>query len=90
MDKYANFIELAQNEREGEDYTILLRESNSKFAIIAPHGGGIEPGTLDLADAVASSDHTFYAFKGIKKTDLFYKFVNTLKGDLCLKPSLKI
>lgn len=68
MDKYANFIELEQNEREGEDYTILLRESNSKFAIIAPHGGGIEPGTIDLADAVASSDHTFYAFKGIKKT----------------------
>lgn len=68
MDKYANFIELKQNEREGEDYTILLREANSKFVIIAPHGGGIEPGTIDIADAVASSEHTFYAFKGIKKT----------------------
>ena len=68
MDKYANFIELEQNEREGEDYTILFREANSKFLIISPHGGGIEPGTIDLADAVASSDHTFCAFKGIKKT----------------------
>lgn len=72
MDKYANFIELKQNEREGEDYTILLREANSKFVIIAPHGGGIEPGTIDIADAVASSDHTFYAFKGIKKREIKY------------------
>ena len=67
MDKYANFIELERNEREGEDYAILLREANSKIAIIAPHGGGIEPGTIGIADAVASSDYTFYAFKGIKK-----------------------
>ncbi len=67
MDKYSNFIELEQNEREGEDYTILFREANSKFLIISPHGGGIEPGTIDIADAVASTDHTFYAFKGIKK-----------------------
>ena len=72
MDKYANFIELKQNEREGEGYTILLREANSKFVIIAPHGGGIEPGTIDIADAVASSDHTFYAFKGIKKREIKY------------------
>jgi len=71
MDKYANFIELEQNEREGEDYTILLRKSNSNFAIIAPHGGGIELGTIDLADAVASNDHAFYAFKGIKENGSF-------------------
>jgi phage replication-related protein YjqB (UPF0714/DUF867 family) len=33
---------------------------------MAPHGGGIEPGTVDVADAVAAGDHTFYAFKGLK------------------------
>jgi phage replication-related protein YjqB (UPF0714/DUF867 family) len=33
---------------------------------MAPHGGGIEPGTLDIADAIAGREHTFYAFKGIK------------------------
>jgi phage replication-related protein YjqB (UPF0714/DUF867 family) len=33
---------------------------------MAPHGGGIEPGTLDIADALAGGEHTFYAFKGIK------------------------
>jgi len=67
MDKYANYSELKQHESQGEDYVILLREGNSRIAVIAPHGGGIEPGTIDIADAVAGSEHTFYAFKGIKK-----------------------
>lgn len=67
MDKYTNYNELKQHERQGEDYVILLREGNSRIALIAPHGGGIEPGTIDIADAVAGSEHTFYAFKGIKK-----------------------
>ena len=68
MDKYVDYAELEQKEREGEDYAILYREADSKVAVMAPHGGGIEPGTIDIADAVAGSDHTFYAFKGIKKT----------------------
>ena len=68
MDKYKDFSELEQNEREGQDYTILFRELDSEIAIMAPHGGGIEPGTLDIADALAGSDYSFYAFKGIKKT----------------------
>jgi phage replication-related protein YjqB (UPF0714/DUF867 family) len=68
MDKYKNFAELKQHEREGEDYKILYRELDSEIAIMAPHGGGIEPGTLGIADALAGSDYSFYAFKGIKKT----------------------
>lgn len=67
MDKYANFAELEQNEKEGEEYTILYRGADSNIAVMAIHGGGIEPGTIDIADAIAGSDHTFYAFKGIKK-----------------------
>ena len=68
MDKYTNFAELKQNEREDEDYTILYRELPSKITIMAPHGGGIEPGTIDIADYLAGCDHTFYAFKGLKKS----------------------
>ncbi|QTA79920.1 Poly-gamma-glutamate hydrolase family protein [Desulfonema limicola] len=66
-DKYKNFDELKQNEVENKDYKILYREVNSKFAIIAPHGGGIEPGTIDIADITAGCDYTFYGFKGLKK-----------------------
>ncbi|MCD6184353.1 MAG: poly-gamma-glutamate hydrolase family protein [Deltaproteobacteria bacterium] len=68
MDKYANYADLEQTEREGEDYAILYRKADCKIAIMAPHGGGIEPGTIDIADAIAKSEYTFYAFKGIRKT----------------------
>ncbi len=68
MDMYTSFRELAQHEAEGTDYVILARKGASSVAIIAPHGGGIEPGTADIADAVAADQHAFAAFKGIKKT----------------------
>ena len=68
MDRYTNIAELKQNEREDEDYTILYRELPSEIAIMAPHGGGIEPGTIDIADYLAGCDYTFYAFKGLKES----------------------
>ena len=68
MDRYSSFAELSRNEREGQDYTILFRQRDSRFAIIAPHGGGVEPGTMDIAEALAGSDFSFYAFKGTKKS----------------------
>jgi phage replication-related protein YjqB (UPF0714/DUF867 family) len=67
MGKYANYEDLQQHEREGEDYVLIFREDNSRIAIFAPHGGGIEPGTVEIADGVAGAEHNFYAFKGIKK-----------------------
>ncbi|ACN14827.1 hypothetical protein HRM2_17210 [Desulforapulum autotrophicum HRM2] len=67
-DKYTNYDELSQNERLNADYAILHREVDSKIVVISPHGGGIEPGTIDIGDAIAGCDHTFYAFKGLKKS----------------------
>jgi phage replication-related protein YjqB (UPF0714/DUF867 family) len=69
VDTYADFAELEKNETKGIDYDILFRQADSKIAIMALHGGGIEPGTFDIADAIAGNDHTFYAFKGLKKTE---------------------
>ncbi len=65
-DRYANFDELRRNESENGDYAVFYREVDSDVAILAPHGGGIEPGTADIADALAGCDYTFYAFKGLK------------------------
>jgi len=65
-DTYANYAQLARHETEGQDYVLICRQGTSSVALIAPHGGGIEPGTVDLADAVAVADHSLYAFKGIK------------------------
>jgi len=67
MDKYNNFAELKKNEKEGKDYLILSRNADSAIAVMAPHGGGIEPGTLDLADEIAGKNFLFYSFTGIKK-----------------------
>ena len=66
MDKYRNFQELKRHEREGTDYVLCIRRGSSGIAVIAPHGGGIEPGTGDFADRVAGNEHTFYCFKGMK------------------------
>ncbi len=68
MDKYKNFEELKLHEQEGIDYEICARQGSSGIAVIALHGGGIEPGTMDIADSVAGIEHSFYCFKGIKKT----------------------
>ena len=53
--KYTNYDELRQNERENVDYAIFHRGADSQIAVMAPHGGGIEPGTIDIADAMAGN-----------------------------------
>lgn len=36
------------------------------MAIVAPHGGGIEPLTAELAYSIAGDDHNFYVLMGLK------------------------
>lgn len=67
-DRYSNFQELSLNETTGVDYRILLRQAQTEFTILTPHGGGIEPGTSEIADAIASEEFSFYAFEGLKST----------------------
>jgi phage replication-related protein YjqB (UPF0714/DUF867 family) len=67
-DKYRNFAELARNERSGIDYRVLVRRAAPAFAILTPHGGGIEPGTSEIADAIACEEFSFYAFEGLKSS----------------------
>lgn len=66
-DIYASFAELCAREIEGIDFRIVDREGSTRFAIVAPHGGGIEPGTAEIADAVAAADHSLYSFQGLKR-----------------------
>lgn len=66
-DKYASFARLAKCERAGTDYRIQTRPTRSDTLIIAPHGGGIERGTSELAAAVADDDLSLYVFEGTKK-----------------------
>ena len=62
-DKYKDFTQLAANESAGVDYQIRTRPAGTTL-VLAPHGGGIEPGTSELAEAIAASDHSFYILRG--------------------------
>ncbi|BBO75083.1 hypothetical protein DSCW_25000 [Desulfosarcina widdelii] len=66
MPSYPSFAALQKNEVLGVDYRIRVRRGLSGIAIMAIHGGGIEPGTTEVADAVAGQWHTFYTFSGLK------------------------
>lgn len=66
VDLYPSFAHLSRCEREGRDYRIRWRMGGSGIAIVAPHGGGIERGTSEVADGIAGREHGFYAFEGLK------------------------
>jgi len=69
-DIYSNFQELANNEIAGADYKIDLSVSAfSKVLVSAIHGGGIEPGTSELAHYIGhKNNHSCYSFDGIKSS----------------------
>jgi len=64
--KYASYRELCETEQEGRDYRIRSWPGHSGIAVMVPHGGEIEPGTTEIAEAVAGNGHAFYSFEGIK------------------------
>jgi phage replication-related protein YjqB (UPF0714/DUF867 family) len=69
-DKYPNFAALDKKERSGFAFDILVRRAAPAFAIVAPHGGGIEllhgmlTNHLDLARKL---------LKGRAKPYLYYR-----------------
>jgi phage replication-related protein YjqB (UPF0714/DUF867 family) len=66
-DGYTGFRDLADAQTEGIDYRVLVRPSpDSSVAVIAPHGGGIEGYTSDIARVVAGADFNLYLFEGIR------------------------
>jgi phage replication-related protein YjqB (UPF0714/DUF867 family) len=65
---YKSFAELSQSEREGLDYSRMVSKRKSGIAVIAPHGGGIEPGTSEIAKAIAGRVFSCYTFDGLKQS----------------------
>jgi phage replication-related protein YjqB (UPF0714/DUF867 family) len=65
-DRYNSFSDLARDAREGHDYRRLAERRGSGVAIIAPHGGGIEPGTSEIAAALAGREFALYCFEGLR------------------------
>lgn len=79
--KYQSFEDLAAVEREGVDFHIRERSGRSGIAVIAIHGGGIEPGTTEIADAVAGDRHAFYTFSGLKPSRNFDLHITSRRFD---------
>lgn len=63
-DLYANYQALSAARRINIDYKIASRQTASTTAVIAIHGGSIEPGTTELADNIAGSRYDYYSFNG--------------------------
>ena len=65
-DGYGGYADLASAQAEETDYRVHVRPfAGSSIAVIAPHGGGIEQFTSDIARAVAGTDINLYLFEGI-------------------------
>jgi phage replication-related protein YjqB (UPF0714/DUF867 family) len=85
-DRYANFHALSRAESAGIDYRIQLVRAQPEFALVAPHGGGIEPGTSELAGAIAGERFSSYSFEGLKRSDNSDLHITSTRFDepLCL------
>jgi len=46
------------------DYSFEVKSPDSPVAILAPHGGKIEPGTQEIAEAVAGDTYRLFCFDG--------------------------
>jgi phage replication-related protein YjqB (UPF0714/DUF867 family) len=67
-DKYASWSELIAENEAGTDFVVRLEpRRGTLWLIAAPHGGGIEPGTTEIARAIADSDFSFYSVEGLKR-----------------------
>lgn len=66
IDKYNSISDLKKKEKS-KHYKSEHRDGSSDYLIIAPHGGGIEPGTTELADDIAGEKYNYFCFEGLKK-----------------------
>ena len=66
-DTYTSFAELDVHETHGTDYRVrMIERPGAPVVILAPHGGGIEIGTSQLAARIARGRHNLFLFEGLK------------------------
>lgn len=63
LPEYPSFAALTKSHVEGRDFDrVIAQVAGAKVAIIAPHGGRIEPRTNRIAAALAGTDFSLYCF----------------------------
>ena len=66
-DRYGSMQELMKATTEGVDWKIFTKDEQNSTVIVAPHGGGIEPGTTEIAGSIAKKANAgYYTFQGIR------------------------
>lgn len=71
--RFNSFSALARAKTEGEHYAVTVHDVGCGVAIVAPHGGRIEPGTAEMAKDIAGNDHSLYVFEGRESRDAFFE-----------------
>ena len=61
---FRSYRQLRSHAQRGRDYRVFVRKGQTGLLVMAPHGGGIEPGTDTLASALAGRWHAFYGLVG--------------------------
>jgi phage replication-related protein YjqB (UPF0714/DUF867 family) len=68
-DEFLCYDDLAERYTEGVDYAVHVRSvGRSRVAVLAPHGGGVEGRTSEIARLIAGDDHGLYLFEGLRTT----------------------
>lgn len=80
VDLYPNYQTLAQNEREGIDYRIVVEDKNSPITLLAVHGGGIERGSSELVRAIDGGFNQYH-FEGLKADNNFSLHITSARFD---------
>lgn len=65
-DLYKNTAQLRAAAKEGDDFRVEWAARGSTVAVLAIHGGEIEPGSSETARAIAGADWSYYIFSALK------------------------
>lgn len=67
FDRFERYSDLAAAYAHDADYRVISQFGPSRRVLVAAiHGGNIEPGTSDIARAIAGDDHGLYIFEGLE------------------------
>lgn len=64
-DSFPNFASLSERYEEGVHFRIVERPGSAPVSVLAIHGGGLEPGTSELAKRIAQRDFNLYSFEAL-------------------------
>lgn len=80
-DRYANFAELSNKEKLDVDYRVWLRNLSTPIVVLAPHGGWIEPGSSEVAIAIAGDKYSLYLFEGLRRRPHRHLHITSIRFD---------